>query len=138
MAWLPAVTSRPVSRVWKRRWFLELTASLWLFTENPDFFGGQTFEQQRLSALKGSLIRSFKPGLWAAFSVGYGNGGKTVVEGIPKNTYQKNWRFGATLSLPVRPGQAIRFFAFSGVRQAVGSDNDVFGALYQITWMSGQ
>ena len=123
-----------VSHQW-RKWFFELAATLWLFTKNDDFFGGQTLEQQRLSAYKGSVIRGFKPGLWAALSVGYGTGGKSIVEGIPKNTYQKNWRFGATVSLPVRPGQAIRLFALSGARQRVGSDNDVFGVLYQITWM---
>jgi hypothetical protein len=119
-----------------RKWFFEIAATLWLFTKNDDFFGGQTLEQQRLSAFKGSIIRSFKPGLWAALSVGYGTGGKSIVDGIPKNTYQKNWRFGASVSLPVRPGQAIRLFAFSGVRQRVGNDSDVFGALYQITWLS--
>jgi hypothetical protein len=123
-----------VSHQW-RKWFFELAASLWLFTKNDDFFGGQTLEQQRLSAVKGSVIRGFKPGLWAALSVGYGTGGKSIVEGIPKNTYQKNWRFGATVSLPVRPGQAIRLSVISGARQRVGSDNDVFAVLYQITWM---
>lgn len=124
-----------VSHQW-RRWFFELATALWLFTDNNDFFGGQTLQQQRLSAIKGYVIRGFKPGLWAALSVGYGTGGKSIVEGIPKNTYQKNWRFGASLSLPVRPGQAIRLFAISGVRQRVGNDSDVFGALYQITWMT--
>ena len=123
-----------VSHQW-RKWFFELAATLWLFTKNDDFFGGQTLEQQRLSAYKGSVIRGFKPGLWAALSLGYGTGGKSIVDGIPKNTYQKNWRFGASVSVPVRPGQAIRLFAFSGARQRVGSDNDVFGVLYQITWM---
>jgi hypothetical protein len=123
-----------VSHQW-RKWFFELATTLWLFTENDDFFGGQTLEQQRLSAIKGSVIRSFRPGLWAALSVGYGTGGKSIVEGIPKNTYQKNWRFGLSVSLPVRPGHAIRLFALSGVRQRVGNDNDVFGVLYQITWM---
>ncbi len=123
-----------VSHQW-RRWFFELAATVWLFTKNDDFFGGQTLEQQRLSAFKGSVIRSFRPGLWAALSLGYGTGGKSIVEGVPKNTYQKNWRFGLSASVPVRPGQAIRFFAWSGVRQRVGNDSDVFGALYQITWM---
>ena len=130
-------TFRPeigLSQVW-RKWFFELAGAVWLFTDNNDFFGGQLFEQQRLSAVKGSIIRGFKPGLWAALSVGYGTGGKTIVEGIPRNTFQKNWRFMASVSLPVRPGQAIRLFAISGIRQRVGSDNDVFGALYQITWM---
>jgi len=123
-----------LSHQW-RKWFFELAATTWLFTENNDFFGGQTLEQQRLSAIKGSVIRGFKPGLWAALSFGYGTGGKSIVEGIPRNTYQKNWRFGLSVSVPVRPGQAIRFFGFSGVRQRVGNDSDVFGALYQITWM---
>ena len=123
-----------VSHQW-RKWFFELAATVWLFTKNNDFFGGQTLEQQRLSAFKGSVIRSFRPGLWAALSLGYGTGGKSIVEGVPKNTYQKNWRFGLSASVPVRPGQAIRFFAWSGVRQRVGNDSDVFGALYQITWM---
>ena len=123
-----------VSHQW-RKWFFELAATVWLFTKNDDFFGGNTLEQQRLSAFKGSVIRGFRPGLWAALSVGYGTGGKSIVEGIPKNTYQKNWRFGVTVSLPVRPGQAIRLSVISGARQRVGSDNDVFGVLYQITWM---
>jgi hypothetical protein len=123
-----------LSHQW-RRWFFELAGTLWLFTDNNDFFGGQTLEQQHLSAIKGSVIRGFKPGLWAALSVGYGTGGKSIVEGIPTNTYQKNWRFGATVSLPVRPGHAIRLFALSGVRQRVGNDTDVIGAMYQITWM---
>ena len=127
-----------VSHVWRGRWFLELAGALWLFTDNRDFFGGQTLEQQRLSTFTGSVIRGFKPGLWAALSFGYGTGGKSIVEGVPTNTYQKNWRFAASVSLPVRPGQAIRLFAISGVRQRVGSDNDVFGAVYQITWMSGK
>lgn len=39
------------------------------------------------------------------------------------------------MSVPVRPGQALRFFVLSGVRQRVGDDSDVFGAMYQITWM---
>jgi hypothetical protein len=126
-----------VSHVW-RRWFFELAATTWLFTKNDDFFGGQTLEQQRLAAFKGSVVRSFRPGLWAALSLGYGTGGKSLLDGVPKNTYQKNWRFGLSVSVPVRPGQAIRFFALSGVRQRVGNDTDVFGALYQITWMGGE
>ena len=131
-------TFRPevgLSHVW-RKWFFELAGSLWLFTDNNDFFGGQIFEQQRLSAVKGSIIRSFKPGLWAALSAGYGTGGKTIVEGIPKNTFQKNWRFSASVSLPTWRNQSVRLFAISGVRQRTGSDNDVFGALYQISWLS--
>jgi hypothetical protein len=126
-----------LSHQW-RKWFFELAATVWLFTKNDDFFGGQTLEQQRLSSIKGSIIRGFKPGLWAAFSVGYGTGGKSILDGIPKNTYQKNWRFGASVSVPTWRGQAIRLFAFSGVRQRVGNDSDVFGALYQITWMGGK
>ena len=124
-----------ISHPW-RKWFFELAAGLWLFTDNDDFFGGQTLEQQRLSAIKGSVVRGFKPSLWVALSLGYGTGGKSIVEGIPRNTYQKNWRFGLSVSLPVRPGQAIRLFALSGVRQRVGNDSDVFGFLYQITWLS--
>lgn len=126
-----------LSHVW-RKWFFELALTQWLFTQNDDFFGGQTLEQQRLSAIKGSIIRSFKPGLWAAVSLGYGTGGKSVIDGIPRNTYQKNWRFGASVSIPTRPGQAIRLFAISGVRQRVGNDSDVFGVLYQVTWLSGK
>lgn len=122
-----------VSHLW-RQWFFELATAVWLFTPNDDFFGGQTLEQQRLSAIKGSVIRGFKPGLWVALSAGYGTGGKSIIEGIPRNTYQKNWRFGATVSLPVRPGHAIRLFVLSGARQRVGTDNDVLGVLYQITW----
>ena len=118
------------------RWYFELAGTVWFFTDNTDFFGGSLLEQQHLSVIKGYVIRGFgRRGLWVAANLGYGTGGKTLVNGEPRNTYQKNWRFGLTTSIPLARRHAVRAFVFSGVRQRVGSDNDVFGLMYQFTWM---
>lgn len=117
-------------------WFFELAATVWFFSDNTDFFGGNLLEQQHLSAIKGYVIHSFgRRGLWVAANFGYGTGGKTLVNGEPKNTYQKNWRFGLTASIPLARRHHLRAFVFSGVRQRVGTDDDVFGLAYQFTWM---
>ena len=82
-------------------WILEATAAVTLYTDNTDFFRGQKREQDPLYAAEAHVIRSFSRGIWGSIDATYFTGGSTTVDDVAKRDLQRNWRFGATLALPV-------------------------------------
>jgi hypothetical protein len=50
-------------------WTGEAVGSVWLFTDNNDFFDGLTLEQDTLFALKLSAIHTVRPGFWWGFGL---------------------------------------------------------------------
>jgi hypothetical protein len=130
-------TIRPgmgVSTVWRRRWFFEIAGGVWFFTRNDDFFGGNTLDQKAIYAIKGHAIRLFKRGIWVSVDFGYGRGGEWEVNGEPRGNVQRNYRFGVTLSLPLKSGSSIKVIAASGAAKGFGSDFDAVVLAYQHTW----
>lgn len=121
------------SRVW-RKWFFELAGGGLFFTTNDDFFGGQTLQQDSFYAFKGHVIRSFRPGLWLSFNFGYGIGGEWTLDGVPRGNEQRNSRLGATLSLPLAPGNRLMVTYMSGLTTRIGADFDAIGLSYLYTW----
>ena len=92
------------------KWSYELTGSTFIYTENDDFFGGSTLEQDPLYALQAHVIRVFdKPGYWVALSTGYGWKGDTVVDGVRSNNNQKRWLSSLAFGIPVGKKQGIKF-----------------------------
>lgn len=55
-----------------RRWSYELTGSLYLFTNNNDFYNGGTRRQDPIFAMQTHLIYRFNHGIWSSVSLGSG------------------------------------------------------------------
>ena len=123
-----------VSQNLGRGWTVEAVGSAWFFTDNDDFFAGLTLEQDTLYALKVLGIHTIRPGFWWAFGLGYGYGGTTRVEGVVRQTLQRNWRFAAFLVYPLSPRQGVSFALMSGVTRRVGADFDSIAVGYQFSW----
>ena len=119
------------------RWTLEATGTVWLYTDNDDFFGGLYLEQRALYALQGHVIYNFRPGFWIGFDAGYADGGRTTIDGDLLNTLQKNSRVGATLTYPFGRRHGIRVGFSSGVTTAIGADFNNFLVGYQYMWGAG-
>ncbi|HET6563812.1 MAG TPA: transporter, partial [Xanthomonadales bacterium] len=66
------------------KWEFEATASVFFFGDNDEFFTGVEREQEPLWFIQGHAIYSFRPGVWAGFSSGYGYGGDNTIAGINK------------------------------------------------------
>ena len=115
-------------------WTFEGAASVWIFTDNNDFFGGNRLAQRPLHVLKGHAIYTIRPGFWTALGVGWGNGGQTFVNDTARQTLQSNWRFGWTLAYPITPAQGIVFGLGSAVTRRVGGDYDTVSIAYQYSW----
>jgi hypothetical protein len=123
-------TEFAASETWDQ-WTLEGVAGVRIFSDNDEFLGSRTLEQKPIWSLKGSAIYSLpRPGWWTSFSLAYGEGGRTRVDGIAKNTEQQNWRFGASFSMPLadRHGISLRFN--TGINDGAGSDFDSVSLIY--------
>jgi hypothetical protein len=118
-------------------WTLEGTAGATLYTDNNDFFGGNTLSQAPLYSLQGHLIYGFRSGIWASLDATYFVGGRTTVNGVLNSDLQQNWRLGATLALPVNRENSIKFYASNGVSARTGDSYDLIGVAWQYRWGGG-
>jgi hypothetical protein len=116
---------------------LETALAVTFFTENDDFFGGNTREQDPLYAVQVHAIYTLPSGIWAALNATYFTGGRTKVNGVEGDDRQENWRFGLTLALPVDRHNSIKLFTSSGVLTRTGSDFDLIGFAWQYRWGGG-
>ena len=116
------------------KWTLEVAGGFWVYTDNRDFYGGNTLAQDPFFVAKVNFIRSVRPGLWWAVGTGYGQGGQTFVNGLPRDTKQKNWRLTAMVVFPLSPTQGLSLTVASGRTFQAGPDFDVVALAYQIAW----
>ena len=118
-------------------WTLEVAAAATLYTDNKDFFGGNTRSQDPLYSLQGHAIYSFPFGIWASLDATYFTGGRTTLNGERNADLQRNWRMGGTLAFPVNAHNSIKFYASSGVSSRTGNDYDLIGIAWQYRWGGG-
>lgn len=118
-------------------WTLEFQAAASFFTDNTDFYGGNTRSQDPIYSMQGHAIYGFRSGVWSSLDVTYFNGGRTTINGVPGNDLQQNWRIGGTLAVPVDIHNSIKFYASSGVASRTGNDFDLIGIAWQYRWGAG-
>jgi hypothetical protein len=116
------------------RWIVEAAAAAVFYTDNNDFYNGQTRHQDPIYSVQGHVIYSFHNNVWAALDATYYAGGRTTIEGVTRNDLQRNWRTGFTVSLPIDRNHSIRLFGNSGVSTRTGTDFDSVGIAWQYRW----
>jgi len=119
------------------RMTLELAAGVTYYTENDNFFGGNTVEEDPIYSVQGHLTYSFHNHAWAALDLTYYTGGRTTLNGVPGNDLEKNSRVGATYAFPLDRYHSIKFYASTGVSTRTGSDFDAAGIAWQYRWGAG-
>lgn len=113
------------------RWHYDLIASVRVFEDNDNFFGGLTVERQPLYAAQSHLIYNFDRGRWISLNANFYAGGETIKGGIRSNDELRNSRWGVTFSTPLSPKLSLQTFANTGVINRAGTDFDTFGLLLQ-------
>ncbi|MFZ5570220.1 MAG: transporter [Thermodesulfobacteriota bacterium] len=115
----------------------EFSAGVFWFSENREYFGGQTLRQDPLYTAQVHAAYHFGRGPWAALSATYDYGGRTTVDGVRNPELESNWRGGATIALPLHRNHSIKLYASSGVHTRIGNDYRAFGVAWQIRWGAG-
>jgi hypothetical protein len=105
------------------RWTGELTSSVFIYTDNNDFWKNTELETDPLFALQGHLIYTFRPGLWVSVSTAYGWGGEATVNGDAKNNPSGNWLSALSFGLPINHRQGIKIALLRGrTQKPTGAD----------------
>jgi hypothetical protein len=119
-----------------RSWALEGYAAVAFFTHNAEYVG-TTLTQKPLLAIQGHLIRILGRKGWLALDGTLVRGGNTAVDGVVKNTFQKNARLGATAGWAPARGHALKASVAKGVYTRFGGDFTIFSIGYQRAWGGG-
>jgi len=125
-----------ISKAWGP-WTFELTPSVLIFSDNKDFFGGNTFSQAPIYTVQGHILYTFKSGIWMALDALYFAGGHTALNGVRSDNEQINTRVGFTLALPVDRNNSLKLSASTGVTTRTGSEFSAVGVAWQYRWGGG-
>jgi hypothetical protein len=109
------------------RWTVEVAPGVTFYTDNGDFFGGKTRQQDPLFGVQASVTYVVLPSLWLSLSGSYFVGGRTTVDGVENDDEQEGGRIGATLSLPVNRHNSVKIYALRGFNADRDADLDVIG-----------
>jgi len=118
-----------------KKWTFEAYTSIWIFTTNNNFWGGNKLEQNPLFTFKVHVIRSLPKGVWIAANGGYGVGGKSYVNGEERESRISVFRFGLTVAVPVAKQHSLKLSLNSGRRLEMGADYDGIAISYQYRWL---
>lgn len=114
--------------------YFELFTGVWLFTKNPVYMKANTVQQNPVFSIQGNISYLFPSKIWIALNSVFVNGGETKVNGIVKNDFQKNFRTGLTLSIPVDIHNSFKANYSQGVATRAGGDFTIYAITYQYIW----
>jgi Putative MetA-pathway of phenol degradation len=124
-----------VSYNWRRKWYADAYAGVWLFTANPSFYPGTVRRQQDpLTSLQGHLSYTFARRTWAALDGTWYSGGASRSNGGPPSARLNNKRVGAILAIGLTARQSIKLGYSFGAATRVGDDFGTIGVAYQTLW----
>lgn len=118
-----------------RQWSYELTGSLYLFTNNNDFYNGGTRKQDPIFAMQTHLIRRFKHGLWGSLSLGSGLLGESLVNQQPNRDKREDILGALSFGFPIVNRQALKLvYMRSQTLNEIGGDTDSFGIVWSASF----
>src|SRR4029078_7949692 len=115
-----------ISKAWGP-WTVELAPSVTIFSDNKDFFGGNTFSQAPIFAVQGHVIYTFQSGVWMALDGHYLAGGRTTLNGVKSDNEQAITRAGWTVALPINRQNSLKLSASTGITTRTGSELTAVG-----------
>lgn len=118
-------------------WTLEASAAIAFYSDNDDFYNGQTREQDPIYSTQFHVTYTFPNKAWLAASTTFYEGGQTKVGSFEKDDLQENWRTGVTLSFPLNRKNSIKLHGSKGVSTRTGTDFDIAGIAWQYRWGAG-
>jgi hypothetical protein len=107
-------------------WSEEITGTLWLYTENDEFWkGASTREQDPMLGLQGHLVYTFRPGLWLSGGAGYYAGGASTINGVSKDDERGILLMGCSLGIPVSRTVGVKLgYLRNRSTEDIGADSD--------------
>jgi Putative MetA-pathway of phenol degradation len=119
------------------RWTTELAPAATFYTDNGNFFGGQTRNVAPLYSLQSNVSYTFTPGGWVALNAAYFVGSRSTVNDLENDDQQEGMRFGATIALPINRYQSVKLYGITGYNAHRHHDFAAVGVAWQVRWGGG-
>lgn len=116
-------------------WVIEGMAGVWLFTDNDDFAGGRTRQQDPIISLQAHFTRRFNRQTWLAADANYYRGGQTTIEDRQNIDFQSNSRIGATFSRALTSRHSVRASISRGAYTTIGANFTSLAFSYNYAWV---
>lgn len=113
---------------------IESHLNSWFFTENSNFFNGNTTQQKPLFGIQFHAAYVFKPGIWVAISVGKTAGGKLEINDVLQEIPQKNSRIGAAFAYKLNKHSGLKIAYTNGFTTRTGADFNSIILGYSYVW----
>ena len=118
------------------RWVGEGYGGLWLFAANPQFYPGDSRRvQSPMAAFESHLGYYVKRSLWASLDGNFWTGGRSSLNGSPKQDRQKASRIGVTVSVPFQRHQSMKFSYSRGAYVSIGGNYQTVTVAWQYTML---
>lgn len=106
-------------------WSIELTGSLFKFSDNNSFIDKAVLQQKTLYSAQTHVIYHFKPRFWTTLSAAYAAGGRVYIEKQKTSFEVDNWLWAASFGWALGKSQSLNLTWVSGRTQnQVGRDSD--------------
>jgi len=124
-----------LSYVISERWFIDLYAGVWFFTNNNSFYPGTSVRSQEpLLTFQTHLSYNINPLMWAAIDFTYYTGGQTSVNDFFKDDRQNNSRIGATFNFPLSRLSSIKIAYSTGAIIRFGGNFSTISIAWQMAF----
>ena len=100
---------------------IEGMAGTWLFTDNTNFAGGRTREQEAIVILQAHVTYRFTRVMWLPGDANYFRGSALTIGGNQNIDFQNNSRIGGTFSKSLARGHAFRASVSRGAYTTIGA-----------------
>jgi len=117
------------------KWAFDAYLGGWFFTDNTDFYGGQTRRQDPILSTQAHVRYRVNQEFWTALNGNFWHGGRTRVEGVANDDLQSNSRVGLTVAWQMAPQHGLRLVASRGAFTRIGGAFTSVGLSYSYTWM---
>jgi len=117
------------------KWSYELTASVFLFTENQAFYNGNSRTQTPVYALQNHLNYQFSKTIWTSIGLSYGTGGTTSINDVSKNDLREDLLFGYSFGVKIKPNQSLKLsYLRSATQQSLGNKVNTLAFVYIVSF----
>lgn len=89
-------------------WSYEFTGSVFIFTNNGNFFNGGVRKQNPVFAVQTHLIKRFKNRMWSSLSLGSGLGGQSIINKQPNDDQRGDILGAFSFGFPIMKNQAAK------------------------------
>lgn len=111
--------------------YAEAYVGTWFYTINNDYFGGNELKQKPTLSFQAHASYYFKNQMWLGFNTNWYKVGEVAINDVYSGDTQKDWRIGATFSVPIAKAHSLRLQYHTGIYADLGLNYDSLTLAYQ-------